>query len=139
MDRIPGMKRTITILAVTAAVAALGSCSSTNGDAPPAATSSTSVAATTSEVPKIDTAAYLAMARKDASDDVTDARLVKLGNALCADLRAGRWDHTTIDDDNQVGDLSVQMRVNIGFAAVHHLCQDQEAQYIKDAGGALGD
>lgn len=85
-----------------------------------------------------DAAAYLVMVRKDTADTVDDARLVQIGESFCTDLRAGKWDATTIDDESIVGDLSVQMRINIGFAAARHLCPEQEAEYIRKAGAALG-
>lgn len=109
-----------------------------NDTTPPAAaepgpSTNTSPAATGS-----DRADYLAAARKDTTDQIGDTRLTTIGESFCEDLRAGKWDHTTIDDENIVGDLSAQLRVNIGFAAVHHLCPDQEAEYLRNVGGALG-
>lgn len=146
-------------IAVLTAAALVGGCSSTD-DAQPRPTASddhhapssehatppsteagettSTTTAATSTTGTADTAGYLSAARKDTQDDVSDARLLKIGRAFCQDLRAGKWRGTVIDDGGMVDDLSTQMRVNIGFAAVHYLCTDQEAQYLTDAGAALG-
>lgn len=133
------------LLATTTAATALlliTGCSSGGGEqqpaAPPSADASQEVAPMTQQESSIDEAGYLAAARKDTDDQVADARLVEIGTAFCQDLQAGKWRDTTIDDDAIVGDLSTQMRINIGFAAVHSLCPDQEAEYLRKIGGALG-
>lgn len=133
------------LLAATAtALLLIPGCSSdtapteTGGAAPPTVASQEDITPMTQQAAPADHAGYLAAVRKDTTDQVDDARLIEIGGAFCRDLEAGKWDRTTIDDDTIVGDLSTQMRVNIGFAAVHYLCPSQEAEYLRKVGGALG-
>ncbi|MGZ9829859.1 hypothetical protein ACXYTP_23380 [Tsukamurella ocularis] len=124
-------------LAVALLAVGLVGCANATSGAPTATASDASSAAveTSQAGGREDTAGYLAATRKGTTDDVPDAKLLEIGRTLCMELRRGEWKKTVLDDGPMVAGISVPMRINAGFAAVHYLCTDQEADYLRRVAG----
>ncbi|TWS25349.1 hypothetical protein FK268_09155 [Tsukamurella sputi] len=129
------MKKTLIAGLALAAVAGCGSTPSTEPPQAQPSSGTTQHVSTTTSAREANTSGYLSATRQNTTDQVPDAKLIEIGRTLCAELRRGEWKNTVLDDSPMVAGISVQMRINAGFAAVHYLCPDQEADYLRRSSG----